>query len=80
MEATFPKGYTCDSVCLFVCLDRNGQKGRGEGGRGQVSAPLHPGSQAAPREETLHWGLLLDPRCKTLSDHFYHRHKYSQRS
>lgn len=48
---------------------RNWEKGRGEGGRGQVSAPLHTGSQAAPWEETLHWSFLLDPGRK------WHSHK-----
>lgn len=46
---------------FFVLLVRNGQKRGGKGGRGQVSVPLHTGTQAAPREETLHRGLLLDP-------------------
>lgn len=50
---------------FFFLLGRNRQKRGGKGGRGQVSAPLYTGSQAAPREETLHWGLLLDPRRKT---------------
>lgn len=54
--------------CFFFSSARNGQKGGGEGRRGQVSAPLHTGSQTAPREETLHWRLLLDPRCKRCSD------------
>lgn len=55
-------------------LNRIGQKGGGEGGRGQVSAPLHPGSQAASREEALHGGLLLDSGCEQLS----HSHTTSQ--
>lgn len=56
------------SLLLFVLMHRSGQKGGGEGGGGQVSAPLHTGSQAAPREETLHRGLLLDPGRKRLTD------------
>lgn len=83
MNAAFLKSFACKltrtwmfSYCpdaLFVfSLPRNGQKGGGEGGRGQVSAPLHTGSQAAPGKEALHRGLLLDPRCKTRWRFFKH--------
>lgn len=51
---------------IVFWINRNGQERGGKGGRGQVSAPLHTGSQAAPREETLHRGVLPDSRCERL--------------
>lgn len=53
---------------MFVWTHRIGREGGGEGGRGQVSASLHTETPAAPREEALHRGVLLEPGCKTRSD------------